>query len=534
MSAAAQADMGQHPLRVLLVEDDEDDYLCTRDLLRDIGEGRFALDWVTKFEDAVAVMARQTHDVYLVDYCLGSHDGLELLNEANQRSAPVILLTGLDDRDVDLRAMQAGATDYLVKGRIDAALLERSIRYSIQRKQMEEELRRYAEALRQADHHKDEFLAMLAHELGNQLHPIRNAVEILKQEGTSATAFVWATDLIDRQSSQLALLVNDLFDVASIVHGKLKLRKESVELGRVIAQSVEASRANIDARKQELTVSLPPKPVRLNADPARLVQVWTNLLNNAAKYTEEGGRIWITAEVLEGQVVVRVRDTGIGILQEKLLSIFELFTQLEDSQDRSQGGLGLGLTIVGRLVKAHGGTVHALSDGLGKGSEFVTRLPILPESSLRPGVGPKASSLDESVCRRILFVDDNVDLAESWGLLMTRHGHKVQVVHDGPTAIAATMTFQPEFVFMDISLPGMNGYDVARKLRNQPGLENLRLVAVSGHGDDNDRCLAHQAGFDEYLVKPFGFDVLQKLVARGQSRSRRINYDRLKSNEPSS
>ena len=379
--------------------------------------------------------------------------------------------------------------------------------------------RRMEQALRDADRHKDEFLAMLAHELRNPLAPIRSAIQVLKALGPSTPTVDWATDLIDRQAGQLAFLVKDLLDVSSIIHGKLKVHTETVEFGPLIAQAIETSRPNIDARRHELTVSLPPRPVRLEADPARLVQVWTNLLNNAAKYTEEGGHIWLTAEVLEGQVVVRVRDTGIGISQEMLPRIFDLFTQVEGSQDRSQGGLGIGLAIVGRLVQTHGGTVHALSEGPGKGSEFVTRLPTLADAPFRPGVGPGAISLDESISRRILLVDDNVDLVESlaW-LLRERHGHEVRITHDGPTAIEAAKEFQPEVVFMDIGLPGMSGYDVARRLRVLPGSEKVLLVAVSGYGEEEDRRLAREAGFDEYIVKPFSSDVLQKLVARGRAR----------------
>lgn len=376
--------------------------------------------------------------------------------------------------------------------------------------------KRMEQAFQQADRHKNEFLAMLAHELRNPLVPIRSAIQVIKELGPSDPSLDWARGVIDRQAKQLALLMEDLFDVSSIMHGKLKVRKQPVEFGPLIAQAIEAVRPLIDDRKQELTVSLPPQLVRLDADPTRLIQVWTNLLNNAAKYTEQGGRIWLTAEVMDGQLVVRVRDTGIGVSQEMLPRLFDLFTQVEGSQDRTQGGLGLGLTIVGRLVEMHGGTVHALSEGPGKGSEFVTRLPILPEAPARHRVKPKATSVDEPVCRRILLVDDNVDLAESLATLMKRYGHEVQIAHDGPTALEAAKKYQPEVVFIDIGLPRMSGHDVARKLRTQPGSEKVLLVAMSGWGTEKDRRLAHEAGFDEHLVKPFSSEVLNKLVARGK------------------
>jgi len=383
MIATVQADTGQHPLRVLLVEDDEDDYLCTRDLLRDMGEGRFALDWVVKFEDAVAAMARHEHDVYLVDYRLGDHNGLELLNEASRNGAPVILLTGLDDRAVDLLAMQAGAVDYLVKGQIDAALLDRSIRYAIERKQMEEALRRQAEALREADHHKDEFLAMLAHELRNPLAPIHNAVQLIKAINLSDPKLNHARDIIERQAGQLALLVEDLLDVSRIIHGKFKLHMERVELAQVVAQAVETSRPNIEARKHELTVSLPTQPLHLDTDIARLVQVLSNLLNNAAKYTPEGGRINLTIIREDREAVIRVRDTGIGIPVDMVGRVFEMFTQIDQHLDQSQGGLGIGLTLVKRLTEMHGGSVHVHSEGEGMGAEFVLRLPLADSKGLR-------------------------------------------------------------------------------------------------------------------------------------------------------
>jgi PAS domain S-box-containing protein len=237
------------------------------------------------------------------------------------------------------------------------------------------------QALQQADHQKDEFMAMLAHELRNPLAPIKSAVELIKTLKVSDPKLEWARGIIDRQARQLAVLVEDLLDIARIIHGKLNLHKEQVELEKIVSQAVETSRPNIDARGHELSVSLPPEPVRLNADFARLVQVWTNLLNNAAKYTEVGGRIWLTAERLDEQVVVRLKDTGIGISQEMLPQVFDLFTQVQSSQDRLQDGLGIGLAMVGRLVQMHGGTVHALSEGPGRGSEFIVRLPILSESS---------------------------------------------------------------------------------------------------------------------------------------------------------
>jgi signal transduction histidine kinase len=370
LSTASETDMAQRPVRVLLVEDDEDDYRLTRDLLREIGERRFALEWVATYDAAVEAMTRREHDVYLVDYRLGRHDGLELLHEPFLVGKPVIMLTGFDDLDVDLKAMEAGAADYLVKGKIDAPLLERSIRYAIERNRAEE-------ALKEADRHKNEFLGMMAHELRNPLSTIRNAVQALKHLDAPAPNLQWARDVIGRQADHMAHLVEDLLDASRIAHGKVSIRKETIELGQVVGQAVEACRHLLSARKQQVTVSLPSRPVPLLADPTRLVQVLTNLLNNAAKYTDEGGQIWLTAAEEEGEVVVRVRDNGIGIAADMLPHVFDLFTQAPAALDRSEGGIGIGLAMVGNLVQLHGGTVQAFSDGQGRGSEFVVRLPLL-------------------------------------------------------------------------------------------------------------------------------------------------------------
>jgi signal transduction histidine kinase len=510
LSTASETDMAQRPVRVLLVEDDEDDYRLTRDLLREIGERRFALEWVATYDAAVEAMTRREHDVYLVDYRLGRHDGLELLHEPFLVGKPVIMLTGFDDLDVDLKAMEAGAADYLVKGKIDAPLLERSIRYAIERNRAEE-------ALKEADRHKDEFLGMLAHELRNPLSTIRNTVQVLKHLDAPAPNLQWARDVIGRQADHMAHLVEDLLDASRIAHGKVSIRKETIELGQVVGQAVEACRHLLSARKQQVTVSLPSRPVPLLADPTRLVQVLTNLLNNAAKYTDESGQIWLTAAEEEGEVVVRVRDNGIGIAADMLPRVFNLFTQAPAALDRSEGGIGIGLAMVGNLVQLHGGTVQAFSDGRGRGSEFVVRLPLLSATyAKRDGAGETGHLTAESPLRRILVADDNGDLVEAVAQLLRRRGHEVCVVGDGPAALAAARTFRPEVVFLDIELPVLSGYEVARRLRQQPGLENVLLVATTGHAEEEVRYRAHDAGFDAHLAKPYRVDDVLRLLAHGR------------------
>jgi CheY-like chemotaxis protein/two-component sensor histidine kinase len=502
--------MGQQPIRVLLVEDDEDDYHLTRDLLREMGRQRFTLDWAATFEDAVAAMARHKHDVYLVDYRLGGHNGLELLTEADRRGVPVILLTGLDDWDVDLRAAKAGAADYLVKGRIDAPLLERSIRYAIERKRAEE-------ALKEADRRKDEFLAMLAHELRNPLAPVRTALEIMRLRGTDDPDHERARDTIERQVQQMTRLVDDLLDVSRITRGKIKLQTEPVDLATVVARAVEISRPLIDARKHQLTVTLPPHPVLLDADLTRLAQVVANLLNNAAKYTERGGRIGLTVEKDGEEAVVRVRDTGVGIPAEMLSRVFDLFAQVDHSVDRSQGGLGIGLTLVKNLVEMHGGTVTAHSGGTGRGSEFVVRLPALAEVRSRESTQDVNGRPAAFHARRILIVDDNSDAVDMLATLLRMTGHEVYTALDGSAAIEAARKCRPDVVLLDIGLPTMSGYEVCRRLRQEHFANGPLIVALTGYGQDEDRRRTREAGFDRHLVKPVNLNTLEELLASAES-----------------
>jgi PAS domain S-box-containing protein len=303
---------------------------------------------------------------------------------------------------------------------------------TVQRR-MEEDLRQRTQQLEDAARHKDEFLAILAHELRNPLGAIRNTAQVLKMVGSLDDKLLWALDVIDRQADHMAHLVEDLLDGSRIAQGKVSIRKETVELGQIVGQAVETCRHLLSARKQQVTVSLPSRPVPLLADPARLVQVLTNLLNNAAKYTEDGGQIWLTAAEEEDEVVVRVRDNGIGIAAEMLPRVFDLFTQVPGALDRSDGGIGIGLAMVGHLVLLHGGTVQAFSEGPGRGSEFVVRLPLLSATYAGRNVEGETGQFPvESPPRRILIADDNVDSVEAMAQLLRRRGHEVCVAGDGP------------------------------------------------------------------------------------------------------
>ncbi len=378
-------------------------------------------------------------------------------------------------------------------------------------KRLEEELRRRAEELVGADRRKDQFLAMLAHELRNPLAPIRNAVELMRQVETLDPSFQPSREMVERQVKHLARLVDDLLDVSRITQGSIRLRKEVVDLGAVVQRAVEATRALIESRAHRLSVQLPVEPVRLEADPTRLEQLISNLLNNAAKYTMPGGQIWVTALREGSEAVVRVRDTGIGVPPDVLDRVFDPFVQqTEGSLARTDGGLGVGLTLVRSLVEMHGGRVEAASPGLGQGSEFVVRLPAPPieagpPAELAPATTPRAL--------RVLVVEDNIDAAESLATLLRLWNHDVSVVHDGNTALETAREQQPEVVLLDIGLPGLDGYQVARRLREDLHLDHALLVAMTGYGQPEDRRRSQEAGIQYHFVKPVEPLVLRNLLA---------------------
>lgn len=368
--------------------------------------------------------------------------------------------------------------------------------------------------LQEANRLKDEFLATLAHELRNPLAPLRNALTLLRTEEHDPERVKTTHDLMDRQLQQMVRLVDDLLDVSRITRNRIELRKEPVLLSRVIQSAVEISRPLIDAAAQSLTVELPPGPIHLSADPTRLAQVFSNLLNNASKYTEARGRISLVAERNGTGVTIRVKDTGIGIGPAMLGRVFDLFIQEDRSLERAQGGLGIGLTLARRLVEMHGGKIEAQSAGLGKGSEFIVHLPTVSSA------GEVSSSRDENraasvspfLPRRVLVVDDNRDSAMTLARLLSRRGHQVEVAFDGEDAIAAAAAFRPEVVLLDIGLPKLNGYDAGRRILQQTRSGNIVLIAVTGWGQEGDRRRALEAGFTHHLVKPVDFEALSRLL----------------------
>ena len=370
-----------------------------------------------------------------------------------------------------------------------------------------------ADALREADRRKDEFLAMLSHELRNPLAAIHNAVQILALHGHDPERTERTRELIERQLRQLVRLVDDLLDLSRVTRGKIRLRRAPVDLAQVVSTAVETSRPLIEARGHQLTVALPEPPLHVDADAARLAQVLSNLLNNAAKYTRGAGRIDLLAELADGEVCLRVRDTGIGIAPEMLPRVFDLFVQAESSTDRTQGGLGVGLTLARQLIEMHGGTIEARSEGLGRGAEMVVHLPALSAPAVEQAPGGNqhsASAIAEPL--RILIVDDNEDSAESLALLMRLTGHEVRTAYEGLSALAEARTFMPEVVLLDIGLPGMDGFQVARRLRQEPGGDRVMLLALTGYGQDEDRRRSREAGFDHHLVKPIDLERLQEVL----------------------
>jgi signal transduction histidine kinase len=372
---------------------------------------------------------------------------------------------------------------------------------------------RLYQALKEADRRKDEFLALLGHELRNPLAPIQNALHILTLPQADRAAADQAREMMERQVEHMVRLVDDLLDVSRIMRGKVELRREPVYIAAVIARAVETAQPAIDAEGHALTVALPAEPLVVNGDAVRLAQVVSNLLHNAAKYTERGGQIGLTVARDGGRAVVRVRDSGIGIPADMLSQIFEMFFQADRRTKDGHGGLGIGLSLVRGLVELHGGTVEAHSGGPGAGSEFVVRLPLLPAAEPgdrpRPADRPPAAALPK---HRVLVVDDSTDAADSLAMLLRLSGQEVAVAYDGPTALARAEVEPPEIAFLDLGMPKMDGCELARRFRANPDLAGVTLIALTGWGQPEDRQRTKEAGFDHHIVKPVPLDALRWLL----------------------
>ena len=404
-------------------------------------------------------------------------------------------------------------------GTLEVAMRSRVRQYQV--RDLLEQTRRDAETLREADRRKDEFLAMLAHELRNPLSSVAHAATLLL-DGADESERAWAAGVIARQSGQLARLVEDLLDVSRITRGQIELRPRVFDAADAIARACETVAPLIARRSHRLETTFRPGELWLHADPTRIEQIVVNLLANAAKYTRPNGRIWLDARTVEREIVISIRDSGIGIPPEKIPAMFELFAQGERSTARTEGGLGIGLTVVRGLCELHGGSVSATSGGTNRGSTFTVRLPAVPAPSADAGSGTVRGSVRADAAAahaRVLLVDDNIDTAEALARLLKRRGYEVELAHDGPSALEAARVRCPAAVLLDIGLPEMDGYEVARRLRAEADCAGTLLVALTGYGQEEDRARARASGFDFHMVKPIDVEQLAGLLSEKLSRS---------------
>lgn len=551
------ADKPHEPVNILIVDDEPRNLLVLEAILVDPS---YRLVRATSGEEALAALASHEFALVILDVRLPTLSGFEVaqLVHARRKTAhtPIIFLSAYyaeDSRIVD--AYTSGAVDYLPKP-VNADILRskvavfaelyrrgRALEAEIaQRRKAQEELSelnrsldervqaRTAELqtserlLFEAGRRKDEFLATLAHELRNPLAPVRNAAEILKLEPGQSQRAAWATELIARQVQYLSRLIDDLMDVSRITQGRIQLRRERVSINDVLGDAIEIVTPQIEAAGVQFVAQLADEPLMLHADRTRLAQSFSNLLSNAAKYTDRGGSIELTVEHSEQNVRVSVRDTGIGIPPERLESVFEMFAQVDSAVSRSHGGLGIGLSLARRLIAMHGGTISAHSEGVGRGSCFTVELPLDKAEALAPSSNaPASQETDAPAPSRILVADDNTDAADSLSMLLQMLGHQVTVVHDGQAAVDACASMRPDIAILDIGMPKLTGYDACRRILAEQQPTVPVLVALTGWGQEQDVANSHAAGFDMHLVKPVDATVLQQqLTAAAElARSRR-------------
>jgi signal transduction histidine kinase len=507
------------PVHFLLVDDLEENLLSLAALLRRDGlvllkarSGDGALELMLKYEIALA----------LVDVQMPGLNGFQLaeLMRGNERTRriPIIFLTaGSIDGRRRFLGYEAGAVDYINKPiepdilRGKADVFFELYRQRQQIAEQRDELQLHAEALREADRQKDDFLATLAHELRNPLAPLRYGLDILhKRPADDRAAMV--RDMMDRQLVHLVRLIDDLLDISRVSRGKIKIDKQRIDIADVVRAAVEASSPLIHSARHVLSTELPDAPVWLDADLVRLAQVLNNLLNNAAKYTPDGGRIALSVQEKEDAVIVRVSDTGVGITPDMKARIFQLFAQGNNQLERARGGLGIGLALVKELVALHNGTIDVESPGLGLGSTFVVRLPKASVQSTAESAGEAAPA---RIAKRlkVLVVDDDKDVAKTAGWMLEEIGHDYRIEHDGRGALHSAREYLPDVILLDIGLPGMDGYAVCRAFRQDALFRETRIIAQTGWGQERHRTLASQAGFDGHLVKPASLGDLEQILS---------------------
>ena len=544
-------------VNILIVDDEPRNLTVLESVLDDPG---YRLVRATSGEQALLALMGNEFAVLVLDIQMPGMTGFELALMIKERKktarVPIIFLTAYYNEDQHiLEGYGSGAVDYLYKP-VNAGVLRskvavfaelhrkrraleesnRSLKAEIAERRRAE--RRLSELnkildervtertkaleaseaqLRETNRRKDEFLATLAHELRNPLAPVRNAAQVLHMKSSAIPELQWATELIDRQVQAMSRLIDDLMDVSRINQGKIELRHERLDVVSVLEDAVETTRPQIDEYGHHLALMLPSQKLMLNADRTRLAQAFMNLLNNAAKYMDKGGRIELGVKQDDSECVVTVKDTGIGMPADRLEAVFEMFSQVETALSRSRGGLGIGLSLTRRLVEMHGGTVVARSAGLGHGSEFEVRLPLVEESldEDTTTVPPAADAVNGVSVGglRILVADDNEDAAESLAAMLELMGHTVRYVHDGEAAVQASLDFDPQVTLLDIGMPKFNGYEACRRIRSGPGGARMTVIAVTGWGQSEDKHASQKAGFNRHLVKPVDPVVLCALLA---------------------
>jgi signal transduction histidine kinase len=554
-------------VNILLVDDQPARLYTYEAILGDLGENLVSAQ---SGREALQLLMEREFAAILLDVSMPGMDGFETAALIHQHprfeKTPIIFVTAVHVTDLDrLQGYKLGAVDYvyvpvvpeILRGKVQVLAELYRKRRELQRLNQElaiansnlqaektRDLERLNESLAQAnrelaaanlslqaeigerqsaqnalqdaDQRKDEFLAMLSHELRNPLAAIDGAVRLMQHKNLFDPQLAWARDVLGRQLEQLGRLIDDLLDIARISRGKITLRREPVDLVTVIARAVETVRPLIEARNHELRVQMPDRAIGLHGDLVRLTQVVSNLLTNAAKYSDEGSQIELRVSAVTDaggdQVEIRVRDSGIGIAPDQIGQVFELFRQLENPLARKESGLGVGLALARGLVEMHGGRIEAHSPGVGHGSEFIVRLPQLATAQAQARPALVAQGSDMTTKLKLLLVDDNVDSARTLAMLLELSGHEVQVAHSGPAALETVATYQPACVLLDIGMPDMNGYEVARRLRSEPRFNGVHLVALTGYGREYDRQQAEAAGFDQYLVKPVAYEKLQEML----------------------
>lgn len=450
-------------------------------------------------------------------------DGVERMRRALEQQPswsdlPIVVLTsGGPDSPLGLKALAVLGNAIALERPVRVSTLVAATRGALRQRAQQYRIRQQFEVLAEQDRRKDEFLAMLAHELRNPLAPIRHGVQLIQSGRIDDNRLHWLAGVMDRQVSHLIRLVDDLLDVSRITSGKIRMESAPLRLDTVIAAAVEAVRPMVEARRQRLMVAVPSEVFWVEGDHTRLTQVVANLLNNAAKYTPEEGHIWVGALREDGQVAVKVRDDGIGIPPRMLPRVFDLFWQADGSLGRAQGGLGLGLTLVRRIVEMHQGSVSVVSEGQGQGSEFAVVLPLLAQPEAEHAAAAAVPAAAAASGCRVLVADDNIDLAQSLGMMLELAGYAVSLAYSGAEALAAAETFNPEVCLLDIGLPDLSGHQVAHRLRRLRTASGALLIAVSGYAHAEQRRQAAASGFDHYLVKPVDFQQLEALLPKARA-----------------